>query len=192
METQAAPTEEPTNELAPAEVSMEEATPTEEPIEELDPAEVSMEDAAPTEEPTEELAPAEASMEEVAPMEEPNKELATPMAMVSGSAEEPDIPPVWHKEKEKGEMPCSNFPAWTEVLHLTWSVIPTGQTPLTLGGLRQRCCSWRGEVEPSNEELRNAGKLHRKRQTLHHHQNPLNPCQRLHCPQASRGLWPAC
>ena len=69
-----------------------------------------MEEAAPTEEPTEELAPAEASMEEAALMEEPNKELATPTAMVSGLAEEPDIPPVQHEEKEKGEVSHNNFP----------------------------------------------------------------------------------
>ena len=170
METQEAPTEEPTNELAPAEVSMEEATPTEEPTEELDPAEVSMEDAAPTDKPTEELAPAEASMEEVAPMEEPNKELATPMAMVSGSAEEPDIPPVWHKEKEKGEVPHSNFPGWMEVLHPTQSLIPTGQTPPTLCELRQRHCSWSvGEEGPSINKLKNTSRPHRRSLIQHHH-----------------------
>ena len=47
VETQAAPTKDPTNEPAPAEVFMEEVAPTEEPTEELAPAEVSMEEAAP-------------------------------------------------------------------------------------------------------------------------------------------------
>ena len=102
--------------------------PPQEPTNEPAPAEVSMERAAPTEEPTEELAPAEASMEEEAPTEEPDEEPATLMATVSGLAEEPDILPVWHEEKEKGEVPHSNFPGWTEVLHPTWSVIPAGQT----------------------------------------------------------------
>ena len=116
METQAAPTEEPTDELAPAEVSAEEA--------------------AATEEPTKELASAEASTEEAAPTEELNEELATLMAAVSGLAEEPDVPPVQHEDKEKGEVPHNNFPGWMEVLHPAWSVIPAGQTPLTLRKLR--------------------------------------------------------
>ena len=73
MMTQVAPTEEPTKEPAPAEVSTEEP--------------------ALTEEPTKELAPAEASMEEVAPMEEPDEEPATLMAMVSGPAGGARYPP---------------------------------------------------------------------------------------------------
>ena len=71
LETQVAPTEEPTKELAPAEVSMEEAAPTEEPTKELVPAEVSMEEVAPTKEPTKELVPAEVSAEEWPPQRSP-------------------------------------------------------------------------------------------------------------------------
>ena len=82
VETQAAPTEELTMELAPTEISTEEATP--------------------TEEPTKETAPAVASMEEAAPIEEPDEELATPMAMAGGQTEEPDVSPVWAEDKEKG------------------------------------------------------------------------------------------
>ena len=113
VETQLASTEEPTNEPTPTEISTEEA--------------------APTEEPTKQLAPAEASTEQVGPTEDPTEELTTLMAMVSSLAEEPDIPPVQH-EKEKGEVPHSNFPGWTEVLHPTWSVIPRGQTSQLLAG----------------------------------------------------------
>ena len=87
VETQAAPTEELTDEPAPAEVSMEEA--------------------APTEEPSKELAPAEVSTEEAAPMEEPNEELATLMAMVSGPAEEPDIPLCGMRRKKRGRYPIA-------------------------------------------------------------------------------------
>ena len=110
---------------------MKEVAPTEEPTEELSPAEVSTEEAAPTEEPTKELAPAEVSTGEAAPTEEPTKEeLATLMATVSGLTEEPHIHPVQHKEKEKREVPHSDFPGWMEVLHPAQSVIPTRQTPL--------------------------------------------------------------
>ena len=51
VETQAAPTEEPTKELAPAEVSTKEATPTEDPTKELALAEISMEEATPQKSP---------------------------------------------------------------------------------------------------------------------------------------------
>ena len=137
------PTEEPTKELAPVEVSTKEATPTEEPTEELAPAEISMEEAAHTEEPTKETSPAVASTEETAPMEEPSEEPAAPTAMASRPTEVLDVSPVQHREKEKGEVPCSGFPDWMEVLHPSWTVIPTGQAPLTLGELRQQCCSQR-------------------------------------------------
>ena len=77
-------TEEPIEELAPAEVSTKKATPTKEPNEELTPAEISMGEASLIEEPTEETTPAVASTEEAAPMEEPSEELTTPTAMASG------------------------------------------------------------------------------------------------------------
>ena len=172
VETQEAPTEEPTEELAPAEVSTEEATP--------------------TKEPTKESAPAVASMEETAPKEEPNEEPATPMAMASGWTGEPEVPPVWPKEKEKGEVPHSSFPGWTEVLHPSQTVIPTRQAPLTLSKLRWQWCNWSvGGGGPSAKEPRNAGRPCRRNIIQCHHQSPQSPYQRLHCPQASRGLWPA-
>ena len=58
------------------------------------------------------------------------------MATVSKPAEELDIPPVKHEEKRKGEVPCSDFPVWMEVLHPAWSVTSARQAPLTLGELR--------------------------------------------------------
>ena len=173
----------PTEEAAPAEEPTEEAAPTEEPTEEAAPTEVSSEEADPTEVTTEEEAPAE----------EPAEEPAALTATISDPAEEPDIPPVWHEEKGKGEVPCSDFPGWMEVLHPTWSVTSAGQTPLTLGEFRQRCCSQSvGGRRAPIEEQKNADKPHRKSQTLHHHQGLPNPCHRFHCPQTSRELWPGC
>ena len=111
-----------------------------------------MKEAAPTDEPTEETAPTEASTEEAAPIEEPNEEPATLLAMVCRPAKEPDVPPSSTREKEKGEVPHSNFPGRTVVLHPTWSVIPAGQTPLTLGELRQQCHSQSaGEEDPASK-----------------------------------------
>ena len=92
-------------------------------------------------EPTKELTPAEVSTEDTAPTEEPIEELATLMATVSQPAEEPDIPPVWHEEREKGEVPWSNFPGWIDVLHPTQPVIPSGWNPLTISELRWWCHS---------------------------------------------------
>ena len=66
-------------------------------------------------------------MEEAAPTKEPNEEPAALKAMVSEPAEEPDIPPVQCEEKEKGEVPHSNFPGWMEVLHPAQLVIPARQ-----------------------------------------------------------------
>ena len=109
--------------------------------------EVSTEEVALMGEHTEELAHAEASIKEVDPTEEPTEEPAAPVATISGPAEEPNTPPVWCREKGKGEVPCCNFSGWMEVLHPTWSVIPTIQTPLTLSELRQRCHSWSGGME---------------------------------------------
>ena len=106
MKTQPAPIEEPTKELAHAEVSAKEADPTEVPTEVADPTEV------------------------------PSKEPVTLMATVSGPAEEPTIPPVQCEEKGEGEVPHSDFPGWTEVLHLTWSVTSARQALLTLSELR--------------------------------------------------------
>ena len=68
-------------------------------------------------------------------MEEPDEDPATPIAMASRLTEEPDVPPVWHEEKEKGKVPHSSFPGWTEVLHPSQTVIPAKQTPLTLSEL---------------------------------------------------------
>ena len=118
------------------------AVPTEEPTEGLGPAEILTEEAIPTKEPTEEMTPAVALTEEEAPMVEPDEEPATPVAMVSGPTEKPDVPPVQYEEKEKGEVPHSSFPGWMEVLHPSWTVTPTGQAPLTLGELRWQHHSW--------------------------------------------------
>ena len=88
--------------------------------------------------PTKELTPAEVSMEEVAPTEESKEEPATPTVTVSKLAMEPTIPPLQCKKGERGEVPRGNFPAWTEVLHSTWLVIPVGWNPPILSGLRQQ------------------------------------------------------
>ena len=60
-------------------------------------------------EPIEELTPAEVSTEEAAPTEDPTEELAILMATVSKLAEEPDIHPVWHRER-KGESSTEQLP----------------------------------------------------------------------------------
>ena len=65
------------------------------------------------EEPTKELVPTEVSTEEVAPTEDPTEELIALMATFSELVEKPDVPPLQCKEREKGEVPCSNFPSWT-------------------------------------------------------------------------------
>ena len=142
--------------------------------------------------PNEELTPAELSTEGAAPTEEPTEELAAAMARVSRPAEEPGIPPVWHKGREKGEVPWSNFPGWTEVLHPTQLVIPTGWTPRALSGLRQQYSSQSVGRRPQcwwakGMQVGHAGVLIRCC-----HQGPPSPNQRSHCLQASRGLWHAC
>ena len=76
-----------------------------------------------------------------APTEISAEEPAALTATVSGPAEEPNIRPAWHEEKRKGEALHSDFPGWTEVLHPAQSVTTAGQTPPTLGALRQRHCS---------------------------------------------------
>ena len=63
------------------------------------------------------------------------------MKAPSEPAGELDIPPVWHEDKGKGEVPYSDFPGWMEVLHPTWSATSTGEIPLPLSELKQRCCS---------------------------------------------------
>ena len=104
-----APTEEPTNELAPAEVPTEEAAPTEEPTKELAPVEVSMKEEAPTEEPTKETAPAEASMEEAAPMEEPDEELATQWSWPAGQLKSQMFPLCSTRRKKRGRYRIVTF-----------------------------------------------------------------------------------
>ena len=115
----------PTEELAPAEVPTEEPAPAEEPTEQVAPAEVS----------AKETDPAEVSAKEAAPTEEPTEEPTAPTTTISEPAEEPDIPHVWHEEKGKGEVPHSDFPDWTEVLHPAWLATSAGQTPSTLSEL---------------------------------------------------------
>ena len=69
------------------------------------PIEESTEEAAPTEEPTEEAPPTEEPTEEVAPTEEPTEEPTAPKATISEPTGEPDIPPVWHEDKERERFP---------------------------------------------------------------------------------------
>ena len=89
---------------------LEGATPQERTPEERTEAPIPVEtQAAPMEEPTDELAPAEVSMEEVAPMEEPDEETAALMAMVSGPAEEPDVPLCSMRRKKRGRYPIATF-----------------------------------------------------------------------------------
>ena len=80
-------------------------------------------------------------MEEAAPTEEPKEEPTTLMAMGSELAGEPNIPPLWGKKGERGEIPRGIFPGWMEVLHPAQLVIPTGWMPPTLSGLRWQCSS---------------------------------------------------
>ena len=107
--------------------------PIEDPAKELAPAEVPTEEAAPIEEPTEEVPPTEEPTKEMASTEEPIGEPTAPKATISKPAGEPDLPPVQCKDKRKGEVPHSDFPSWTEVLHPTWSVTSTGEIPLPPG-----------------------------------------------------------
>ena len=51
------------------------------------------------------------------------------LAMANRLTEEPDVPPALCEEKEKGEVPHSSFPCWTEVLHPSQTMTPTGQAP---------------------------------------------------------------
>ena len=97
-------------ELAPAKVPTEEAAPAEEPIKEAAPAEEPTKEVAPTEEPTEEAPPTEEPTEKVVPVDEPSEEPIAPKATISEPAGEPDIPPVWHEDKGKGEVPHGDFP----------------------------------------------------------------------------------
>ena len=131
-----ASTEVPTEEAAPAEEPTEEMAPTEEPPEEAAPTEASAKEADPTKVTTKEADPTEVTTKEVAPMEEPTEELTAPTATASMPAGKPNIPPVQHEEKGKGEFPHSGFPGWTEVLHPTQSATSARQTPLTPGELR--------------------------------------------------------
>ena len=119
--------------MAPTELSTEEK-----PSKELVPTEVSTEEVAPTEDPNEETNPTVVTTKEAAPTGEPIEGLTILAATVSKPAEGPDIPPVQHEEKGKGEVPHSDFPAWTKVLHPSQLVTAAGQTPLTPGELRWR------------------------------------------------------
>ena len=121
MKTQPAPTKEPTKEADSTEVPAEVVAPTE---------------ADHTKVPTKEVESTEIPAEVVAPTEVSAKEPAAPMATISRPAEEPNISPAWHEEKGKGEVPHSDFPGWTEVMHPAQLVTPTGQTSPTLGELR--------------------------------------------------------
>ena len=182
--TQPAPAKDPAEELAPAEVSTEEATP----IEELAPAVVPTKEAAPIEEPIEEVPPIEVPTKGMAP----TKQLPALKATISEPAGDPDIPPVWHENKRKGEAPHSDFPGWTEVLHPTQLMTSARETPLPSSNLRQRHHSQSvGEGEPDVREQKNADKLCKKGQVLSHHQGLLSQCQRSNHPQASRELQPA-
>ena len=142
------------------------ATPIVEDLEGIQAPELGVPTPQEMEEPTKELAPAEVSTEVAAPTEEPTREPVTLTAMFSELAEEPDVPPVWHEQRERGEVPHSNFPSWTEALHPAQSLIPTGQTPLTLSKLRWQCHSQSmGEGGPGIKGPRNASGPYRRSQT---------------------------
>ena len=142
--------------------------------------EVSTEEAAPTEEPNEETDHTEVTTKEVAPTGEPIKGPTIPAATVSKPAEEMVTPQVWHEEKGKGEVPHSDFPSWTKVLHPPKPVITTGQSPLTLDESRQRHCSQSvGGGELSIKEWKNTDKPCRQSWIPHHHLGLMSPCQRF-------------
>ena len=75
------------------------------------------------------MASAVAPIEDTASMKEPTEDLISPMAMACGLTEESDVPSVPSEEKEKGELPHSGFPGWTEVLHPSQTMTPAGQAP---------------------------------------------------------------
>ena len=104
--TQPAPTEVPAKEAAP--------------MEQLAPVEVSTNEAASIEDPT----------NETDPVEEPTEEPTAMKAPTSEPAGELDIPPAWHRDKGKDEVPHNDYPGWTEVLHPAWLVTSIGEIPL--------------------------------------------------------------
>ena len=77
-------------------------------------------------------------------------------ASTSEPAGELDIPPVQHEDKGKGEIPHSDFPGWTEVLHHAHaqSVTFAREIPLPPSELRQRHCSQSGGKESPMSESR--------------------------------------
>ena len=103
-------------------------------------------------------------------------------------------PPEQHEEKGKGEAPCSGFPGWMEVQHPAQLVTSARQTLLTLSELRQRHLQpeYRREEGPASKSRRMETNHTGKIGSNSHHQGPPHPCQRLHCPLASRKFQPAC
>ena len=63
-------------------------------------------------------------------------------APASEPGKESDIPPVWHeKQGEREEVPHSDFPGWTEVLHPAHSATSAREIPPPPSELRWRCHS---------------------------------------------------
>ena len=138
-------------------------------------------------------APTVASTEEAGPTEDPDEEPAASTATASWQTEEPDVPPVQPEEKEKGELPHNDFPGWTEVLHPSWTVIPTGQAPMTLGKLRLWCHSQSvGGRRAQHQRVEECRQATREKSDFTSSLESLEPISKVALPQALRGLQPAC
>ena len=72
----------------------------------------------------------------MAPTVEPTEEPTAMKALTSKPAGESDIPPVWHEDKGKGEVPHSDIPDWMNVLHPAQSATSAGEIPPPPSDLR--------------------------------------------------------
>ena len=186
VETQAVPTEEPTEELAPAEVSIEGASPQRSPQ---------------RNKPCRNIYRRGHSHRRAHQRDDPCSGIYRGGSPYGGAQWGTGYPyshgqwadwrarcsPCAAWGERKGEVPHSNLPGWTEVMHPSQTMITAGQAPLTISKLRQQHHSQRVGRRRA-KECRGPC----RRNMIHHHQSPWCPYQRFHCPQASRGFQPAC